>query len=387
MTIPQHIMHSTWFALLALTCVALADPPNEAHAGLWLVDHTNPDAGWMVRVGDDPSMPPDVQADLEAFNQSLAQSPVYLRNGWLETSRDGRAFGLGNTSPSQEPHGVWIWPNWREASPIIFEQHNYFFFVSNRHVHLFHHGGEVDTSAVADIHDPETLYTLPGVVARTLQLTDDGRWASVPVGPGGNVVLIGQLNPQQPNAGAAAAQTVELPAQGRIQYLAWVHGGDFLVVGMNPHDHDEDAPWMLFVVRTADMTVVDSLEHAWLFAGGFTAGDTGFYGGFEGQRAFHTISPDGSISTQLTGFPNEGEGRERPASISPSGMITVTYWNDMELEEVEGEDHFLMSEVLRTEDRHTPVLGDPEQPLPTWPTHEMDGEEVDASIYLWLSWE
>lgn len=372
------------FVLMTVN-VALTAPPTESMAGLWHADYEDPKAGCFVKLGDYPPVPADVQADVDAFNQSLLGAPVHLREGWIATSPNGLAFGIGSIARSDEPLGVWIWPNWRDATPIIFEQYNYFSFVShaNRYVVLYGSRG-IDSAptVVVDLQDPETFYPLPGVTKsrRYLHVTDEGRWAGVAAAR--TTLLVGQLDPEQPNDGAEEAEEILLPEAGRVDNLGWVRNGEFLVVEVQL---DATDVLKLFVIRGDDLTVVDSAENARMFFGGSTEGDTSFFGGMNAQRAFITVSSDGELSGQPTGFPQEADGRERPAAASPSGWFTMTYWDKVEI--VPDEDGVdMLTERIETEIRRTP-LADPEEPLPTWPTHEVDGEELTAGIYFWLSWE
>lgn len=348
--------------LLAVPLVAAAEQPEESIAGIWRLDHGDGTEVRTILLGDTPEVPPEVLADLEAFNTSLAQIPEELR--FVATSPNGRGFGIAHHPNSPEPTGVWVWPNWRDASPIVFEDFSFFGFHSNEYVYLqYGEPGERLTSRVAKVTEPDIIYTLPGVSRRHLRVLDDGRWASMATGTG--QLIIGQLEPEQPGAGADDATAVPLEFEGTINNLAWVRSGDYLVVEITIADDHQ-----LKVINTATLALVDASDGQLFFGRPVYLDQSRLYGYHEDERAVLKVLATGQVQWE----PCFLDDHDAVAGVSPSGQFVMTYWQP-------GFDAPREAKIRASD------LAPPDVQLPTWPEHEVAGEEVIAGRYFWLSWE
>ncbi len=345
---------------IAIPC--LGDQPKESIAGIWRLDQGGGTQVRVVLLGDTPAVPPDVAVDLEEFNASLADVPEELT--YIATSRNGRAFGVSHASrQSPEPTGVWVWPNWRDATPVVFEQFSYFGFHSNVHVYLqYEVPGTRGESRVAKITEPDIIYSLPGVIRRHLRILDDGRWVATAMGTG--QLITGTLDPQHPNAGADVATTVPVEFDGSIENLAWVRGGEFLVVDIkNGNERD------LKVIDAELFDFVDSTNGQMPPSRPSYLDDERFFAYHDDERKVLRILASGQILWEADALEDNDSG----AAVSPSGQFALTYWRpDFDTTE---------AKIRKTH------LASPEVSVPTWPQYEVDDEKIIAGRYFWLTWE
>lgn len=359
----QRFMAATFTSVVVcLVQLAVAGAPKESLMGMWRITDENGMSIRVIKLGDIPEVPPDLLADLAAFNASLAVVPEHLR--YIAVSPNGRAFGIAHSPTSDEPTGIWIWPNWRESSPTTFPDFSYFEFLSNSHVYLSYRGPDTPLqSRIAAIGDPETLHSLPGVSRSALRVLDDGRWASTSTESG--QLLVGELDPENVDAGADEAVVVPFEFEGSIENLAWGSGGDFIIVEIV----DNDGSRTLKVFDTDSFEMTDTVD-GWMYSSrGQLLGQDHFYGGYEDDDVVYRLLPTGQLEWQSRAFAQD----EDPANWSPSGWFTTNYQR-------------VGVGIHETKIRRT-VLADPDAPLPTWPTHEVDGNEQLAGRYLWLAWE
>ena len=218
-----------WFLLVPVLAAGACGRPvlAPAHTGESPAGIT----GGELILGEVPEAPAAVRADVEAFN-AVYGTLVPGGTDNHEVSPNGRAVAVGRYTHQRdggsEPHGVYVWPDWRDAqNVIIFEDFEQVEFRSNHHVYLLYWPrGQSPRTKFVDLRHPEVRFQFSDYWRRLVSIADDGRWAGVTIG---GTLRVGRLDPDDPEI-SRQTTVIDLPEGAEVERLMHRRGGDILVV-------------------------------------------------------------------------------------------------------------------------------------------------------------
>jgi len=356
----QHLM---WLVVITIALSLMTHATaGEALVGMWPSDHHDPAAQRQLVLGDMPEIPAEVQADAVAFSavyDALVPGSTNLRR----ISPNGRAMAFGTFSGSSdedEPSGVYVWPDWRDAQNVItFEGFSRVKFRSNHHIYLLHWPeGQSPQSKFVDIRQPDVSFYFSDYWRHLVRITDDGRWAGVTIG---GTLRVGQLDPDDPET-SQQTTIIDLPDGAEVANLMHRRGGDILIVQFK----DDTMRSYPATGGAALDTTQGGMSHENL-----VIGDHRFYGwndATEGVIVF-SVDADGAFTWEQWPF-MAGMGGEGPVSTSPSGRYVIT------------KRHVMPPGAVDYKIRKTP-LADDDDPMPQRPVIHPAGR---TGSFGWLTW-